>query len=264
MLNGIFRNKRPAMFLFLIAGFIIGAYFILTSKAGLSSADVFDKFQQLLTGQITFNDKADDDHDGLTNGDEKKYGTDINKEDTDGDGYLDGEEILSGRDPLKAGPDDALTSANLTQIFNNALAQGLKNNFVSFDKIPADDLAKGLEQFLMPFVITTDQLKIISDNSQGTLDTYLAAVKNIIAINFDINRQITNTDDSTYKYLSRVSENTFNELKKMPVPSLLVGEHQKLLNTFLVFKNIADALTDENDPVKKKVALTALNLFLEE
>ncbi len=57
----------------------------------------------------TSNIILDSDQDGLTNAEEKLYGTDINNPDTDGDGYSDGTEVMSGYDPLKPAPNDKLT-----------------------------------------------------------------------------------------------------------------------------------------------------------
>lgn len=45
----------------------------------------------------------DSDNDGLTDVQEKTYGTDPLKTDTDGDGYLDGAEVSSGYNPLGSG-----------------------------------------------------------------------------------------------------------------------------------------------------------------
>jgi hypothetical protein len=52
----------------------------------------------------------DSDQDGLTNTEEKAYGTDPYKADTDGDGYSDGVEVKSGYDPLKPAPGDKIVS----------------------------------------------------------------------------------------------------------------------------------------------------------
>ena len=45
----------------------------------------------------------DSDNDGLTDAEEKIYGTDPHNPDTDGDGYLDGAEVKAGYNPLGAG-----------------------------------------------------------------------------------------------------------------------------------------------------------------
>lgn len=51
----------------------------------------------------------DTDGDGLSNAEEKLYGTDPYNPDTDGDGYSDGVEVHSGYDPLKKAPNDRIT-----------------------------------------------------------------------------------------------------------------------------------------------------------
>ena len=53
----------------------------------------------------------DSDQDGLTDSEEKIYGTDPQKSDTDSDGYSDGAEVKSGYNPLKAAPGDKLSDA---------------------------------------------------------------------------------------------------------------------------------------------------------
>jgi hypothetical protein len=50
----------------------------------------------------------DSDQDGLSNVEEKTYGTDPYNPDTDGDGYSDGAEVKSGYDPLKPAPGDKI------------------------------------------------------------------------------------------------------------------------------------------------------------
>ena len=52
------------------------------------------------TGVEPVDPKADDDGDGLTNGEEKYLGTDKDVPDTDGDGYTDYAEAVYGTDPL--------------------------------------------------------------------------------------------------------------------------------------------------------------------
>ena len=50
----------------------------------------------------------DSDQDGLSDAEEKTYGTDPQNSDTDGDSYSDGVEVKSGYDPLKPAPGDKL------------------------------------------------------------------------------------------------------------------------------------------------------------
>lgn len=58
----------------------------------------------------------DSDQDGLTDSEEKTYGTDPQKADTDGDGYSDGAEIKAGYDPLKKAPGDKLTVSPISAV----------------------------------------------------------------------------------------------------------------------------------------------------
>ncbi len=53
------------------------------------------------------NEVGDPDNDGLTNAEERFYGTDPTKADTDGDGYLDGEEVRNGYNPKGPGKLDS-------------------------------------------------------------------------------------------------------------------------------------------------------------
>lgn len=53
----------------------------------------------------------DSDQDGLTDSEEKAYGTDERNPDTDGDGYTDGAEVKAGYDPLIKAPGDKLTAS---------------------------------------------------------------------------------------------------------------------------------------------------------
>ncbi len=54
-----------------------------------------------LTGLLP--DSLDTDKDGLTDNEEKIYGSGLNRPDTDRDTYLDGQELINGYDPLIAG-----------------------------------------------------------------------------------------------------------------------------------------------------------------
>ncbi len=68
----------------------------------------------------------DTDSDGLCDYDETYWNTDFKNPDTDGDGFKDGEEVLTGHDPVKAGPDDLLNDRrNLTQRASALLLGGI-------------------------------------------------------------------------------------------------------------------------------------------
>lgn len=72
---------------------------------------VFSSFGFLSIASDSFSGKdifQDSDQDGLTNEEERLYGTDPQKADTDNDGYSDGAEVRSGYDPLKPSPGDKI------------------------------------------------------------------------------------------------------------------------------------------------------------
>ncbi|MEK7598147.1 MAG: hypothetical protein AAB487_00215 [Patescibacteria group bacterium] len=58
----------------------------------------------------------DSDQDGLTDAEERTYGTNPQKSDTDGDGYSDGTEVKSGYDPLKPAPGDRIIEEETTSL----------------------------------------------------------------------------------------------------------------------------------------------------
>src|SRR6266704_2992979 len=63
------------------------------------------------TAQKGCDKSIDSDCDGLTNAEEKLYGTNPNSSDTDGDGYSDGVEVKSGYDPTKPAPGDKISNS---------------------------------------------------------------------------------------------------------------------------------------------------------
>lgn len=83
--------------------------------------------------------KDDQDGDGLSDKEEKKWETDLNNPDTDGDGYFDGEEVASGYDPLRKAPNDKLASntsseprplpRNLTEMLAKSISAQTTNEF---------------------------------------------------------------------------------------------------------------------------------------
>lgn len=73
------------------------------------------KADDIQSGSAKICDKAiDADCDGLTNAEEKLYGTKPNNPDTDGDGYSDGVEVKSGYDPLVPAPGDKIVNSPST------------------------------------------------------------------------------------------------------------------------------------------------------
>ncbi|HWQ59901.1 MAG TPA: hypothetical protein VN420_02000 [Candidatus Fimivivens sp.] len=68
-----------------------------------------------------YNLAEDADNDGLTNAEEKLYGTDPTNDDTDGDGYSDGIEVSSGFNPLKKAPGDKIVAVEASVVEGSAV-----------------------------------------------------------------------------------------------------------------------------------------------
>jgi hypothetical protein len=91
------KIQKAKLTIFIFTGlFILGVSFLVYAQNNASTSD---------------NIFLDSDQDGLSNAEEKIYGTDPYNADTDGDGYTDGEEVKSGYDPLKPAPGDKLPVA---------------------------------------------------------------------------------------------------------------------------------------------------------
>jgi len=102
------------------------------------SSAVFVFAENDSTTQDIFNDA---DQDGLSNEEEKLYGTDPMNKDTDGDGYSDGVEVESGYDPLKPAPGDRIveeekkvTEAPVQQTNETSLTKEVSNEIVELVK----------------------------------------------------------------------------------------------------------------------------------
>lgn len=77
--------------------------------------------------------KQDTDQDGLTDVEEKTYGTNPNNSDSDGDSYSDGTEIKSGYNPLVPSPGDKIINSKGQEISNaKSLTSELNTSLQSF------------------------------------------------------------------------------------------------------------------------------------
>lgn len=76
----------------------------------------------------------DTDKDGLTDSEEKLYGTNASKADTDGDGYSDGIEVKSGYDPAKPAPGDKIlaTTSSVSGIETTSLTNEVVQELKTF------------------------------------------------------------------------------------------------------------------------------------
>ena len=66
----------------------------------------------------------DSDQDGLSDEEERAYGTDSHKADSDGDSYSDGAEVKSGYDPARPAPGDKIAPETENTAISSALLKG--------------------------------------------------------------------------------------------------------------------------------------------
>jgi len=100
----------------------------------------------------------DSDQDGLSDAEEKVYGTDPYNADTDGDGYSDGAEVQSGYDPLKKAPGDKIINPAVGQTETAAPSQSDTAN-------PKINLTQQVAQKINNLAASTD-----SDEQQIALE----------------------------------------------------------------------------------------------
>lgn len=91
---------------------IIGGWFLLEQNRDRDIAINSDQESLNTTNDLRVfkpGGSYDSDFDGLTDREERTYGTDPTNPDTDGDTFLDGEEISAGYNPLIPSPNDKIT-----------------------------------------------------------------------------------------------------------------------------------------------------------
>lgn len=157
------NNLRWSVFLFAFLFLFSSALYVVADEASSTEVVAFD----------------DSDADGLSDEEEKIYGTDARVADTDDDGYSDGVEIEGGFDPLKPAPGDRITpeetasesgeteglgtdAVNLTERASEKLATLVSEKEESgeitsedLNTVLADVMAAGQEDIVLPEIDTT-------------------------------------------------------------------------------------------------------------
>ena len=100
----MFSKKKPVKY---ILGFPQKTLFVFFALLVFSIGFFVSADSNTATSRSIF---LDADQDGLSDDEEKIFGTDPLKRDTDGDSYSDGIEVESGYDPLKPAPGDRLVA----------------------------------------------------------------------------------------------------------------------------------------------------------
>lgn len=172
----------------------------------------------------------DSDQDGLSNEEERTYGTNSNSPDSDGDGYSDGVEIKSGYDPLKPSPGDKIVKdtdpSKPAAISINTAPVNAEVAGSSTQKNPTDkNLTQDLSTKVAALINSSDSEKkdinmgdidnLISDftnqNQSITIDDLPAIDEKTIKIKKQDYAKLTEADrkakekDDTLKYLTAVA-----------------------------------------------------------
>ncbi|MDD5464642.1 MAG: hypothetical protein PHP62_05835, partial [Candidatus Moranbacteria bacterium] len=172
----------------------------------------------------------DSDQDGLSDDEEKTYGTNPQVADTDGDGYSDGAEIQSGYDPLKSAPGDRIEAGSSTET-NTPVAA-------------TDPASKNLTTEITRKIA---DLTSTSDASDQAVD--LDKIKDIVSESLDA--QITpeelpvvTKDDITIKKqdnLNGLPEDKADEIKKEDFANYIAGV------SYVISSNSPTPITSSSD-----------------
>lgn len=251
-----FSEKSAKFALFLFFGLLIlSTAFFVFAEDTTSTKNIFQ----------------DTDQDGLSNDEERLYGTDPMNKDTDGDGYSDEVEVMSGYDPLKPSPGDKIIqeenknvstdsqngSANLTEQVSGEIATLLKNTDKSGQEISLEDINSSVdkvmsgnaEEIILPEVNIKD-IKIkylpknLSDKKQLAQEKedaleYLTVLSYLVANNSP--KAFQTRDD-----LSLI----FNNLSIESVAGLASGNRQSLEDLSKKGEKMLEELKDIEVPEK--------------
>ncbi|MEK7194669.1 MAG: hypothetical protein AAB667_00170 [Patescibacteria group bacterium] len=247
----------------------VGMSFLRTNFSGTGSLapGVSDKLSAMET---------DSDKDGLSDIEESYWNTDFQNSDSDGDGFLDGEEVVSGHDPLKPGPDDLLTQANLTEKVTDLLIGGLysgdlgtKATDATFDKALGDLSVAAISEFYDPKAAAKPPVVRTVATTKASEEIYLNKIAQIIKQNLfsqvlDVQASSElQQQKSSFLTLSNQFSLTRDELLNIEVPINWKNFHATLIGLITRFKNDYGAVGNyDRDPIRAMVALNELRVVL--
>lgn len=245
-------------------------------------------------GQAVANPTGDDDGDGLTNSDERIWGTNSTNKDTDGDGFSDGDEVKARHNPTIPAPNDLLPAGfepgkNLTplttvatqpvavdQLFEANLDLNLsgknytdeyKGRFGEADRTP-ETLAKYVNEQTIVTKLPTPLNKTIQVEPKDTrtgMNEYLTLAGNLGPFsNADIvasalSDLVTNNDDSSVRGLALQVRLHQESLLEMRVPPSAENLHRLLLGYSELMAATYDVIAGYgDDPVKAAVGIRQL------
>jgi hypothetical protein len=147
----------------------------------------------------------DSDQDGLSDEEEKNYGTDPYNPDTDGDSYSDGAEVRSGYDPLKKAPGDKLAGFIATNVGSSVKSASTEpNSTVLGNATASGNLTEDIAQKIGALTekSTTENTQVSLDDLQATIDQSFASSTVTEEDLPQINREDIKIKEQNYENLS--------------------------------------------------------------
>ncbi|HOX10840.1 MAG TPA: hypothetical protein PK333_02520 [Candidatus Moranbacteria bacterium] len=149
------KIKHLKNFLMIVACLFLASFnyftYAETTDENIAKSNVCDK-------------NIDSDCDGLTNSEEKLYGTNLANADTDGDSYSDMVEIESGYDPLKPAPGDKIITAKTSTLANSENSAQSENS----------SMTENFSQELISLVQSKENQSITTAEVQSFVDEQLS------------------------------------------------------------------------------------------
>lgn len=268
--------------LILIALVVIGTSILFGSRVkkqetiyGSLSTESVEKVNAIL--------ERDEDGDGLKDWEEELWETRRDNADTDGDGTADGVEVASGRNPLKAGPDDALNQEEIDRkttlaergepTLTDTIARDLFAEYLKIKQegrpLTADDERKILLRFFNnppPLeavkLYTSADLTVIEESDAESLTSYGNKVASIFkkyankgeneintltaAIEREDGRILDALDERVAVY-----QGVLRELLALEVPAAMATNHLDLANAMSgIAQSVAGMKFAVSDPAK--------------
>lgn len=290
------RRVVIGILIFLILGVLGGTIALIIARFRTTPTEVSQNPQTSTLpgantgGQQVVDPTGDSDADGLTNADEKLWGTNPNAQDTDNDGFKDGEEVSSNHNPTIPSPNDKLP-AGFVPGQNIAPLEGSATSPTSFESFFADnvDLTGGktnltqeyartvpdkdktattFNNFIYAQPLTTtlprinESLITPTESSSAALSQYLNTAANLdqISDKTDFSLALTdvlkNKNASGFQILADRAKAFEGNIKTLPVPPQAIEYHKLVIGySALLGSTFSQIANYSNDQIKALVAI---------
>lgn len=282
----------------LIVGVVGGTAALVASRlqrgeeAGPTDTEIGDLSQSETGSQRVVDPTGDDDGDGLSNSDERLWGTNAELADTDGDGFSDGQEVAANHNPTIPAPNDVLPpgfqpgrelnpleeagsgpvavdqffeeNLNLTIAPGRNLTEEYDRQVPDEQKTPVSLVTFARQQpIITKLPAVRGEVIRQTESSRLNLTAYtsgvgsLDALANPAALNSAVQELVQNRNPSQIRGLAASVRLYQESLLQLPVPPEAIALHKLLLGYTELLASTFDQIgLWEEDAVK---ALTALN-----